>query len=329
MLCTRVNARIRSRARAAGTFAGACAAVLSLAACISAPPQPSTPNEIQYQGPQSVMGPSGTFSFSFTKLSGGTPQITVAAPQGMVCTLVGTTQVAYARAQGFVSSRSYCLLTADSDDDRQYIGQSMTVTVNVSAASPTASASPAGTAISPSSFASEAAVPAQPAPAAPSQAAPAAPAPTPAVSRSTSATPSASKSASVSATAAPSTAAAAPSTPTLSAQAVTWNPTTAISATTPSSDGGREFKPSTLATTSGNGPITYTVGSPSTSQCHIRQNAYVVVGQNGSCTVIATAAATSSHTQGSTSVTFTITNYTDPNPPPPPSPTAIYTPPVF
>ena len=327
-MSTRVKARIRSRARAAGTLTGACAAALSLAACISPPPQPSTPNDIQYQGPQSVPGPSGTFSFSFTQLSGGTPQISVAAPQGMTCTLVGTTQVTYARAQGFVSSRSYCMLTADSDSGGQYIGQSMTVTVNVSAASATASASPGGTAVSPSSSATGAAVPPQPAPAAPSQAAPAAPAPTPAVSRSTSATPSASKSASASATAA-STAPAGPSTAALLTQTVTWNPTTAISSTTPSSDGGREFKPSAQATTSGNGAITYTIGSPSTSQCHMRQNLYVVVGQNGSCTVIATAAATSTHAQGSASVTFTITNYTDPNPPPPPSPTAIYTPPVI
>jgi len=325
MLCTRVNARIRSRARAAGTFAGACAAALSLAACISPPPQPSTPNEIQYQGPQSVMGPSGTFSFSFTKLSGGTPQITVAAPQGMVCTLVGTTQVAYARAQDFVSSRSYCLLTADSEDGGQYIGQSMTVTVNVSAASPTASASPAGSAVSPSTSASEAAVPAQPAPAAPSQAAPAAPAPSPVVSRSTSATPSASKSASVSATAAPSTAAAAPSTPTLSAQTVTWNPTTAISTTTASSYGGREFTPSTRATTSGNGAITYSVGSPNTSYCRVEGERTIVVGGNGVCTVIATAAATSQYALGSTSVTFTISNWTDPRPAAP----ASSSPPVF
>ena len=259
MVSSRVRARNRYRACAAGILAGACAAALSVAACISPPPQPTTPNEIQYQGPQSVPGPSGTFSFSFTKTSGGTPQISVAAPQGMVCTLVGTTQVTYARSRGFVSSRSYCSLTAVSDDGGQYIRQSRTVTVNVSAASATASASPAGPAVNPTA----------PAP----QAAPAAPSPTPAPSR----------------------------------------PTSAISSTTPSSDGGREFTPSTQAATTGDGAITYSIGSPSSSACHLRAGRIVVVGQNGSCTVIATAAATSKYSAASTSVTFNISNYTDPN----------------
>ena len=298
MVSSRVRARNRYRARAAGILAGACAAALSVAACISPPPQPTTPNEIQYQGPQSVPGPSGTFSFSFTKTSGGTPQISVAAPQGMVCTLVGTTQVTYARSRGFVSSRSYCSLTAVSDDGGQYIGQSRTVTVNVSAASATASASPAGPAVNPTA----------PAP----QAAPAAPSPTPAPSRPTSVNPSTSRPAS-SSPAAASTLPAGPSTAALLAQTVTWNPTTAISSTTPSSDGGREFTPSTQAATTGDGAITYSIGSPSSSACHLRAGRIVVVGQNGSCTVIATAAATSKYSAASTSVTFNISNYTDPN----------------
>jgi len=301
MSYVRVRTRSRSRACTAGILAVACAAALSLAACISPPPQPTTPNTIQYQGPESVPGPSGTFSFSFTKVSGGTPQISVAAPQGMVCTLVGTTQVTYARSRGFVSSRSYCLLTADSDDGGQYIGQSMTVTVNVSAVSATSSASAAASAVAPA--------PAAPASSAAPQAAPAASAAKP------STTASASKSASASPTAATLTS-TAPATAALLAQTVTWNPTTAISTTTPSSDGGREFTPSTQATTSGDGAITYSIGSPSTSACHLRAGRIVVVGQNGSCTVIATAAASAKYTAASTSVTFNISNYTDPNPAP-------------
>ena len=311
MVSVRVRNRSCSRACTAGTLAVACAAALSLAACISPPPQPTTPNTIQFQGPESVPGPAGTFSFSFTKVSGGTPQISVAAPQGMVCTLVGTTQVTYARSRGFVSSRSYCLLTADSDDGGQYIGQSMTVTVNVSAVSATSSASAAASAVAPA--------PAAAASSAAPQAAPATSAAQP------SPKPTASKSASASASAAPSTAAAAPSTPSLSAQTVTWNPTTAISTTTASSYGGREFTPSTRATTSGNGAITYSVGSPNTSYCRVEGERTIVVGGNGVCTVIATAAATSQYSQGSTSVTFTISNWTDPRPAAP----ASSSPPVF
>jgi hypothetical protein len=100
---------------------------------------------------------------------------------------------------------------------------------------------------------------------------------------------------------------------------VVWNPSTEISSTVPSSDGGREFTPSTRATTSGDGAITYSIGSPNTSYCHLRADRIVVIGQNGLCTVIATAAATTAFAEGSTSVTFTISNYTDPNPPPPSS----------
>jgi len=113
----------------------------------------------------------------------------------------------------------------------------------------------------------------------------------------------------------------------LPVQSVTWNPTTTITSTTPSSDGGREFTPSTQASTSGDGTIAYSIGSPSTSACHLRAGRIVVVGQNGSCTVIASAEATANYAAGSTSVTFTISNYTDPNPPPPP--TDDSTPPVF
>ena len=269
------------------------------------------------------MGPSGTFSFSFTKLSGGTPQISVAAPQGMVCTLVGTTQVTYARSRGFVSSRSYCLLTADSDDGGQYIGQSMTVTVNVSAVSATSSASAAASAVAPA--------PAAPTSSAAPQAAPAAsaaqPSPKPTASKSVSASASAAQS---TASAAQSTASAAPSTPTLSAQTVTWNPTSAISTTSASSYGGREFTPSTRATTSGNGAITYSVGSPNTSYCRVEGERTIVVGGNGVCTIIATAAATSQYSQGTTSVTFTISNWTDPRPAAPaPAPASSSSPPVF
>jgi hypothetical protein len=111
----------------------------------------------------------------------------------------------------------------------------------------------------------------------------------------------------------------------LAAQKVTWNPDTSISTTTPSIDGGREFTPSTQATTSGDGTITYSVGSPNSSYCHLRAGRIVVVGQNGTCTVTATASATSSFTQDSTSVTFSISNYTDPNPPAPaPSSTYVF-----
>jgi hypothetical protein len=106
---------------------------------------------------------------------------------------------------------------------------------------------------------------------------------------------------------------------------VTWNPTSAISTTSASSYGGREFTPSTRATTSGNGAITYSVGSPNTSYCRVEGERTIVVGGNGVCTVIATAAATSQYSQGSTSVTFTISNWTDPRPAAP----ASSSPPVF
>jgi len=55
----------------------------------------------------------------------------------------------------------------------------------------------------------------------------------------------------------------------------------------------------------------------------------VVVGQNGVCTVIATAAARANVSEGSASVTFTISNYTDPNPPPPTQSSGSDDPPVF
>ncbi|MEI7631560.1 MAG: hypothetical protein WCJ73_10550, partial [Actinomycetes bacterium] len=73
------------------------------------------------------------------------------------------------------------------------------------------------------------------------------------------------------------------------------------------------------------------MGTPNTSYCHLRAGRIVVVGQNGTCTVIATASGTDRFAQGAASVTFTINNYTDPNPPPPPRAPApaSSTPPVF
>lgn len=270
------------------------------------------PNTITYTGPESVKGPAGAFTFSMLAVVGPVT-ISISSEGSVTCSLSGNGKVIFSGGGGT------CVLTGVSDDTSNafdYFG-SQTLTQRVSVDVP--SSAPSSPSSSPSLVTASAAAPA---PAAPSssaapQAAPASsavkPTPKPTTQPSTSARASAS--------ATPSMITTAPSTQSLSAQTVTWSPTTSITTTTPSSDGGREFTPSTQATTSGNGAITYSIGSPNTSFCHLRAERIVVVGQNGTCTVIATAAATSQYSQGSTSVTFTISNYTDPRPAAPASPT--------
>jgi len=284
--------------------AGVLAAGLLISGCAQ--------NVVHYNGPTEVPGPAGTFAFTLTADGGPVHDVRVhvdpvaSMASGFACLLLPDGRAAYSGGYGT------CDINGRTDDQWMppLSGGSNSNRVVVRPPTPTPTPNATAPAAAPSPAQASSSAPAQPAPAAP-----AAPAPTPAVSRSTSATPSASKSASASPTAATSTS-TAPATAALLAQTVTWNPTTAISTTTPSSDGGREFTPSTQATTSGDGAITYSIGSPSTSACHLRAGRIVVVGQNGSCTVIATAAASAKYTAASTSVTFNISNYTDPNPAP-------------
>ena len=286
--------------RGSALVLGLCLAAFSLSACLR-------PNEISYSGPDSVNGPSGTFTFSFTSTLQSPPQVTVAGTGNMACTLVSQTEVSYTGSDGT------CDLTARSVGTNTgfvtYSGESLTQKVAVLAPAPSVSAS-TNAPVAPSG---SAALP-EPVQATSPQAA------APSATQATSATPSSSATPPRS-TAAPrpsaSSAPASPSPTALRAQTVTWNPNTNISATIPSSDGGREFTPSTQATTSGDGAITYSIGSPGTSSCHLRGERVVVVGQNGTCTVIATAASTAKYSAATTSVTFMISNYTDPRPPAP------------
>lgn len=84
-----------------------------------------------------------------------------------------------------------------------------------------------------------------------------------------------------------------------STQTVTWSPTTSIDTSTTS--------PSALATSSGDGAITYAVTSAGTTGCTVNNStAALTFTGAGSCAITATAAATSSYAVASTTVTFTV-----------------------
>lgn len=85
-------------------------------------------------------------------------------------------------------------------------------------------------------------------------------------------------------------------------QTITWSPSTALQlANSPQT-------PSTLATTNGNGAITYSVTSAGATGCSVGSSTGVLTFSSaGSCTVRATAAATSQWGTASRSVTFVIT----------------------
>jgi hypothetical protein len=88
-----------------------------------------------------------------------------------------------------------------------------------------------------------------------------------------------------------------------SPQTVTWSPTTALLL----SDSPRT--PSSLASTNGNGNISYSVVSAGTTGCSVASSTGVLTfSAAGSCTVRATAAATSTFLQGSTDVVFVISS---------------------
>ena len=85
-------------------------------------------------------------------------------------------------------------------------------------------------------------------------------------------------------------------------QTITWSPSTALQlANSPQT-------PSTLATTNGNGAITYSVTSAGSTGCSVGSSTGVLTFPSaGSCTVRATAAATSQWGAGTKSATFVIT----------------------
>lgn len=84
-----------------------------------------------------------------------------------------------------------------------------------------------------------------------------------------------------------------------STQTVTWAPTTSIDTSTTS--------PSALATTSGDGVISYAVSSAGATGCTVDSStAALTFAGAGSCAITATAAATSSYGVASTSVTFSV-----------------------
>ena len=88
-----------------------------------------------------------------------------------------------------------------------------------------------------------------------------------------------------------------------SPQTVTWSPTTALLL----SDSPRT--PSSLASTNGNGSISYSVVSAGTTGCSVASSTGVLTfSAVGSCTVRATAAATSTYLQVSTDVVFVISS---------------------
>jgi len=104
-------------------------------------------------------------------------------------------------------------------------------------------------------------------------------------------------------------------------QSVTWVPVTSPTLTS-SAEGGKQFTPSKPATSTGAGTITYSVSNPGTTSCRIGKNGFtVIVGANGTCSVTATAAATTPaepkdgvYAAGSTTVAFTISGYDTPAP---------------
>jgi hypothetical protein len=89
---------------------------------------------------------------------------------------------------------------------------------------------------------------------------------------------------------------------TLSSQTVSWSPVTALgTAESPKT-------PSALASTSGNGAITYSVTSAGDTGCTVNSTtAVLTVASAGSCVVRATAAATSAYSTSYAAATFTVT----------------------
>jgi hypothetical protein len=88
---------------------------------------------------------------------------------------------------------------------------------------------------------------------------------------------------------------------TLQSQVVTWSPSTSLTTTDSPST------PSSLATTSGNGAISYTVVSAGTTGCSVNGTSGLLTFTGvGTCTVRATAAATGSYSSATRDVTFTI-----------------------
>lgn len=86
-------------------------------------------------------------------------------------------------------------------------------------------------------------------------------------------------------------------------QTVTWSPTTALNLS------DSPHSPSSSATTSGNGAITYSVTSAGTTGCSVGSSTGVLTYSSvGSCTVRASAAATSQWGAASRSVTFVISS---------------------
>ncbi len=83
-------------------------------------------------------------------------------------------------------------------------------------------------------------------------------------------------------------------------QTISWSPTTALNVSQ------SPYQPSS-ATSSGNGAITYSVSAPNTSGCAVDPTTGVLTyASTGSCTVIASAAGTSTYGSASVTVTFTI-----------------------
>jgi hypothetical protein len=96
-------------------------------------------------------------------------------------------------------------------------------------------------------------------------------------------------------------------------QTVTWKPDTSPGLTF-SAQGGKQFTASQAATSTGPGSITYSVSSPGKTFCRISSQSplTIIVGADGTCSVSATAAATSAHAAGSTTVEFTISGFDTP-----------------
>lgn len=97
-------------------------------------------------------------------------------------------------------------------------------------------------------------------------------------------------------------------------QTVSWSPDTTPSLTA-SSGGGKQFSPA-AATSSGSGAVTYAVASAGNTYCRIGSSSplTVIVGADGTCSVTASAAATSTYAAGSTTVVFTISGFDTPAP---------------
>ena len=97
--------------------------------------------------------------------------------------------------------------------------------------------------------------------------------------------------------------AATASTTSLAAQTITWSPTTAIRVQQ------SPLTPSTLATGIENPTITYSVTSAGITGCSVASNTGVLTyNAPGSCTVRASAAATSNYATATRDITFTITS---------------------